>query len=430
MTATNNSPYEMYADSSLELSCLITGLLKQAVLPEVIELGEECFYDNKHHLIFQAMKELYNAGEEVDITAIRTHLAGSGQLEKAGGESYLADMLRGYTTVNHRYILNALRKLSGRRKLQMLSLRMKEMNSGSQDIEEIIAEINNTVKHIDSLNKADIIEARDLFNCDVESFNVTGKSILSGYTSMDKLLLGFFGGDLIVIAARPGCGKTAFALNIASNVSKTHEVLFFSLEMPPRQLGLRMISSETMIDSHVIRRGGVTPEQKSFIDRTAQSLRKRKLAVSNERTLDAITGRIRKVVSQKQLGLVVIDYLQLVKVSLQAQRYIQIGEITRTLKTLAIELDIPIIILAQLNREADNSAPRLSHLRESGDIEADADVVILLYHEEATPDDNINVIYAKHRGGEANRAVAMLFKKPITRFFDVKVNTFEEAIPL
>jgi replicative DNA helicase len=127
MTSTNGSQCEVYADPSLELSCLITGLLKQAVLPEVIELGEECFYNEKHRLIFQTMKELYNAGEEVDITSLRTSLSGKGQLEKIGGDPFLATLLQGFTTVNHRYVLKALQKLSGRRKLQMLSMRMREM---------------------------------------------------------------------------------------------------------------------------------------------------------------------------------------------------------------------------------------------------------------------------------------------------------------
>ena len=241
--------------------------------------------------------------------------------------------------------------------------------------------------------------------------DVTG--IPTGFIDVDKRTAGLHGSELILIAARPGMGKTSFALNIAQNaaVSAKVPVAIFNLEMPGIQLANRMLSSEAMINSEVLKKGNIKDSDWEKIGAAFQVLSEAEIYIddSSSATLSEICARCRKLKLEKNLGLIVIDYIQLMTTGRRdGNRQQEISDISRSLKILAKDLDIPVIALSQLNRSADkrdNKEPVLSDLRESGAIEQDADMVMFLYREgyynpETEEPNKAKCIFAKHRNGE------------------------------
>lgn len=411
----------MFNDVKIETSAIATAIYNREALELLAECDDNIFYNLKLKKIFGVIKYLFEKGYPVDLITIRQRLKEIGELENIGGDAAIASFAQTYTTTDINFIIRKLVKFQQRRELQNLSYLIDEnIKTPGIEVEEIFNNINETVRKLDNINNAEYIEIKELLKNPIESYDVTGKYIQTGFEALDSKLIGLFKSELSILAARPGNGKTALALNIAANVSKMKNVLFISLEMTADQLGLRLISAESMVNSDFIRRGRLQEEDYLKIKNSAERLKLLNLSFVEAYTLDEIIALIRKRARTIDIGLVIIDYLQLIQVNSKLQRYIQIGEISRRLKLLTRELDLPILCLAQLARSAEDRVPKLSDLRESGDIEQDADVVMFIHKDPSLKKGKvINIFFAKNRSGQADSAAEMLFDKTITRFFDV-----------
>jgi len=413
---------KLFTDPYTEKAVLSTALIKHDALVDLSSLTDDDFFNENNRLVYQSIMELYKHGESVDILALRSRLVEKGHLEKIGGEYFLADILKESSLINFNYSVRTLKKLTLRRKLNNLSGRINDLvEENGISNEEILNEIEKTIRGIDEINSEEFIDISKLYKGGVDQYDITGNYLPTGFDALDSRLIGLFKSELIILAARPGCGKTALALNIAVNVSKEHNVLFFSLEMSTYQIGLRILSSDAKVDSDLIRRRKLTEEDRKKLHRSMTKLNQLHLTFNESDSLNEIISKIRKYSQTKNLEMVVIDYLQLINVTSQNQRYIQVGEISRRLKGLSRELNIPILCLAQLNRAAELQVPKLSDLRESGDIEQDADVVIFIHKNPEEKGNMVNILFAKNRSGKADARARMIFKKEYTQFYDLDI---------
>jgi replicative DNA helicase len=289
-----------------------------------------------------------------------------------------------------------------------------------------------TKESFTSMEKA-VKEALELIEA-IHSKNVSAFSVATGYFTLDDLLGGFQKSDLIIVAARPSMGKTAFALSVARNAAIDHEVpiAIFSLEMSTTQLATRLISAEARINAHSVRTGKFRAEEGAKISRTVHKLSKAPIYIDDSPglTILELRSKARRLKTEKNLGLIIVDYLQLISSSVRVEsREREISIISRSLKALAKELNVPVVALSQLNRAVESRAdkrPMLSDLRESGSIEQDADVVMFLYRPEVYgitqyPNDNMStegvaeIIVGKQRNGPTGEA-RLKFIKDYARF--------------
>lgn len=416
----------MFTDLHTERACLAAGIFTGSALERLMELGENVFYDPANLSVFRVMSDLYREGEKIDLLIIRTRLQERGEFEKAGGDKYLTLLMQEHSVINVKHAIRTLVKLAHRRRLMQLSSEISDLakQPGVQN-EHILNQIQDVMQQLDLINHDEFVEMSAMFECDngdvASLYSVEGRYVPTGFKALDSRLIGLFGSELIVIGSRPGVGKTALALNIAQHVAKTKDVLFISLEMSTKQLGLRLISSSAMIDSDMIRRGQLSERDRVSINEHAMSLRSLKLTFTEyTTTLDEITAKIRKYAQTHDVGLVVVDYLQLVQVLSAEQRYVKVGEISRQLKLMSRIYDIPILCPLQISREAEDRAPKMSDLRESGNLEQDADVVMFLHRDPREErSDYLNVLFAKNRSGKAGTMAKIIFRKKFTRFFDL-----------
>jgi replicative DNA helicase len=299
----------------------------------------------------------------------------------------------------------------------------QRITSDYKDIEQVL---NATMNDIDSWYKTKKI--------------VTG--VPSGFTDLDETLTGFHGSELIIVAARPGMGKTAFALNIMNHVAIKHKtpVLFFSLEMPATQLGMRMLCIESLIDSQRVRTGHIDQDEFKKLFTISSKLSKSPIYIDDSPSANIleIRAKARRLAQKVPLGLIIVDYLQLITSLTRVDRHLQIAEISRLLKQLARELNIPVIALSQLSRAVESRAdqiPTLSDLRESGAIEQDADVVMFIYREEKVKKETekkgiATVIVAKQRSGPIGD-IDLRFWGKYTKFGNLDMDhSYEEASPV
>jgi len=279
---------------------------------------------------------------------------------------------------------------------------------------------------------------------DIDTLYRTKKAVTgieSGFTKLDEKLTGFHKADLIIVAARPGMGKTAFALNILNHVAVKNKipVLFFSLEMPANQLGIRMLCIEAMVDSQRVRTGQINQEELKKIVTVSGKLSQSPIYIDDSpfATIMEIRAKARRLAQKVNLGMIIVDYLQLISSISKVERHLQIAEISRLLKQLARELNIPVIALSQLSRLVEsraNQIPTLSDLRESGAIEQDADVVMFIYREEKVKKDSIKkgeatIIIAKQRNGPIGD-IDLMFWDKYTKFGNIDIShSYEEASP-
>jgi len=423
-----------------EQSILSAVLIDNQVLPEVLEvLSPQDFYREIHGKIFKAMVDLFERNEPADLITLTNLLKQQGQLEAVGGASYLADLVDVVPmAVNaHQYAKIVQEKAILRRLIEQSAAITTRCFEDKGDTEGILDFAERSIFEI-SENKVkpsfyalkDILT--DTYRAVEEAYEnkalVTG--IPSGFQDLDQKTSGFQRGDLIIIAGRPGMGKTALALNIARNAAQEtgEPTAIFSLEMSKEQLSLRMLSSEAGVDSTRMRGGFLNQEDLEKINRAAGVLYDTNLFIDDTPSISAleIRAKARRMKMEKGLGLIAIDYLQLMRGRASAERReLEISEISRSLKALAKELAIPVIALSQLNRKVEdrtNKRPVLSDLRESGAIEQDADVIIFVYREEVY---NKQVDQAKMRLAELSVAkqrngptgtVSLTFLEEFTRF--------------
>ncbi len=426
-----------------EQSILGAIILDNEALPKAMEIlgGDEDFYRDFHKRIYRAMLELFNRGEPVDIITLTDYLRKTNELESIGGIAYLSFLANSILTpanVRHhakivrgkallRFLLSAASQITS--KVYEDDLDADEMVDYA---ERVIFEIAEKRIKVSFANMKDVIN--DTFKTIEYLYEkkeaVTG--IPSGFKDLDELTSGFQRGDLIIIGGRPGMGKTAFAMNIAQHVAinTTEPVAIFSLEMSKEQLGIRMLCSEGMVNSSNVKKGQISRDVWSKLTSAASRLGGAPIFIddSSAITVLEIRAKARRLkLEHGGLGLVIIDYLQLMRSRGGFERREQeISDISRSLKALAKELKVPVIALSQLNRGVEqrpNKRPVLADLRESGAIEQDADVIIFLYREEIYNKTNpaikgkAEVILEKQRNGPTDK-LNVTFLADSTRFVD------------
>jgi replicative DNA helicase len=432
-------PHSIEAEQSI-LSAI---LIDNNTLPEVLEiLSDQDFYREAHRKIFKAMVELFERNEPADLVTLTNLLKERSQLGSLGGASYLAELVDAIPmAVNAAHYAKIVQeKASLRRLIEQAASISSRCFEDKGDVEEILDFAERSIFDI-SENKikpsfyvlGDILT--DTYKAVEEAYEnkllVTG--IPTGFRGLDEKTSGFQPGDLIIIAGRPSMGKTALALNVARNASlETGEAAaVFSLEMSKEQLSLRMLSAEARIDSSRMRGGFLSEGDLARINRAAGALYDIPIYIDDTPAISAleIRAKARRMKMDKGVGIVIIDYLQLMRGRASAERRdLEISEISRSLKALAKELNIPVVALSQLNRKVEertNKRPVLSDLRESGAIEQDADVILFIYRDEVyhKEEDNPNkgiaeLILAKQRNGPIG-AVKLAFLETYTRFEDL-----------
>jgi replicative DNA helicase len=389
-------PQNIEAEESIISAILIDN---DALLDVIEALGPEDFYRTAHQKIYTAITDLFDKAEPVDLVTLANKLKEKGELEAVGGASYLARLVDTVPlAVNARHYAKIVHdKASLRRMIEKANAIIKRCFEERGEAEDVIDFAESAVFEISEqkarqsfypLSKIILGNIETLEEKQGNRSLVTG--VTTGFTQLDTMTSGLQNADLIILAARPSMGKTALALNIARNaaVDAGVPVAVFSLEMSKEQLSLRMLCSEARIDSSRLRGGFFSMEDWHRLTEAAGTLSECPIYIDDSPSLSAmeIRAKARRLKMDKNIGLVIIDYLQLMQGRSSAERRdLEISEISRGLKALAKELDLPVMALSQLNRmleQRTDKRPRLSDLRESGALEQDADVVAFIYRDE------------------------------------------------
>ena len=443
-------PHDLVAEQSV-LGAIFINPEKLITVREFIEADD--FYKYSHRVIFKAMVTLSDRNDAIDATTVRTILDDQDDLQNIGGISYLVDLVNSVpTSANAEYYAKIVaEKAMLRRIINRLTEIVNQAYEGTTESDEIIANAEKALvdvsEHSNSSGFRKISEVLDVnFNTlemrSQQTSDVTG--LPTGFRDLDKITTGLHPDQLIILAARPAVGKTAFVLNIVQNVGtkQNKAVAVFSLEMGAESLVDRMLAAEGMIDSHALRTGQLTEQDWNNVMIAQGALAEAPIYIDDTPgiKITEIRARSRKLSQEVEggLGLIVIDYLQLITGTRPENRQQEVSDISRQLKILAKELKVPVIALSQLSRgveQRQDKRPVLSDIRESGSIEQDADIVAFLYRddyyrkeseesENAIEDNTIEVILEKNRAG-ARGTVKLLFQKEYNKFSSIA--QFEES---
>ena len=432
-------PHDIEAEQAV-LGSMLTD--KDATISAIEVLKEEDFYRTDNRAIYEAILNLYNRAEPIDIITVKSELETMGKFEQVGGLAYLVSLPdKVPTTANAMKYIKIVEEKSTLRSLIRTANEIIELGyDPTEDVEDIMEGAEKKIFNImQNKDKKGYAPIQDIL---VESFNqleelynrkqhITG--VPSGFIELDYKTAGFHGSDLVLIAARPAMGKSAFALNIATNaaVRANVPVVIFSLEMSKEQMVNRILCSEAMVDSNKVRTGKLEEDDWTKLAGSIGPLSDSDIYIDDTPgiSVSEIRAKCRKLKLEKNIGMVVIDYLQLVQGSNKrnGSREQEISEISRSLKILAKELNVPVIALSQLSRAVEqrpDHRPMLSDLRESGAIEQDADIVMFLYRDdyynkESEKKDIAEVIIAKHRGGSLG-TVELLWLGSYTKFVNLE----------
>ena len=435
-------PQNIEAEQAVLGAMLLNSDAVGAVIEVLREDPADLFYVEAHKQIFQAIIGLFRENRPVDEITLVDQLKRDGHYESSGGASYIAQLSGIVPTsanAEHyaRIVLNAaiLRKL-----ITTCTVIASSAYDGEEDANELLDRAENSIFSIAQTRELNpISKVGDLVNAAIEQIerliaSHTGISgLATGYTRLDEMLSGLQPSDMVVLASRPSVGKTALALNMASHVAirENKGVMIFSLEMSREQLTQRLLCMEGRIDSARLRSGFLAKEEMSKLQPAASRLYSAPIYIDDTAniTMLEIRSKARRHKAQHDVQLIIIDYLQLMSGSGSSRRaenrQVEISEISRGIKGLARELHVPVLALSQLSREAekdDTGIPKLSHLRESGSIEQDADVVLMLWrppaHQNPEDENLIKVSIAKQRNGPTG-IVDLLFLKNMQRFENV-----------
>ncbi|MBD1909712.1 MULTISPECIES: replicative DNA helicase [unclassified Leptolyngbya] len=413
-------------------------LLDPEAIGRVAELlRPDAFYISAHQEIYRTALSLYSQGKPTDLMTVSTALHDRGVLDKVGGQSRIAQLVdRTVSAVNiDQYAQLVTDKYLRRKMIQVgteISYLAYETASPLESVldqaEQKVFSITQSRPNQSLIPTADILTAT--FSDIEERFaGMVMPGISCGFYDLDAMTQGFQRSDLIITAARPAMGKTSFCLNIARNISAFHKlpVAIFSLEMSKEQLVYRLLSSEAQIESGRLRSGRVSQNEWEPLGHAISSLSQMPIFIDDTPNISVteMRSKVRRLQAEQggALGLVLIDYLQLMEGSGGDNRVQELSKVTRSLKALARELNVPVMALSQLSRGVEsrtNKRPMMSDLRESGSIEQDADLIIMLYRDEYynpdTPDRGIaEIILTKHRNGPVG-TVKVLFEPMFTRF--------------
>ena len=424
-------------------------LAEQAVLgsifldPDKIHIASEyltkdSFFKLSHGMLFNIMKDLSDKGDPIDPVSVKSSLDSIGQFEQVGGMAFLASLINAVPTSAHieHYSKVVAEKSRARKVIEDLSQSISSVYDGQKDLNEILSQTEQNLSTISNEQKRgfrpiiDVIDSTQsiLDERSQKIGDVTGTS--TGFTDFDQITTGLHEDNLIIIAARPAMGKTAFALNIAQNVAKSSDkaVAIFSLEMGAESLVERMLSAEGLIPSYHVRTGNLSESEWRRMISAQERLAKGKIFIDDTAgiRISEIRSKAKRLAQENGgLGLIVIDYLQLIEGRRRENRQQEVSEISRQLKIIAKELKVPVIALSQLSRGVDqrnDKRPILSDLRESGSIEQDADIVAFLYREayykrdeQEEPDNVTELILEKNRHGSLG-TVQLYFLKEYAKF--------------
>ena len=462
-SARNREAYEALAEvagtvppQALDLEEAVLGALmleRDSIITVQEFVVADAFYTEEHRLIYKAIEELSAELKPVDLFTVTEKLRSKKQLTKVGGATYLAQLTQKVgSAANVEFHAKIVAQKYVQRELIRSATEIQRRSYDDEaDVTELIgfaeSEIFNVAEgHV----KRSVQSSQDVLQRTIRQIEEAGKNagafngVPSGFMALDRITLGWQPSDLIIVAARPSMGKTAFVLSMARNMSVEHEngVAFFSLEMSATQLMMRLVVAETGLKSEDIRSGRLTPEQWRHLENSVKPLGTAPLFIDDTPALSVFEFRskARRLKRHNDIKIIVIDYLQLMTGTQDSKgnREQEVAFISRTLKAIAKELDVPIIALSQLNRSAEarggSKRPQLSDLRESGAIEQDADIVAFIHRpeyygftqtEDGTPTAGMaEIILAKHRNG-AVTDVNLRFIKDQARFADIDVG----AIP-
>ena len=425
-----------------ERSVLGSGLLSKEALSDVMEiLKPDDFYDGANKEIYMAMIDMFRENKSVDIVTVCEELKRRNVLEMVGGRSYVGTLSGEVpvTTNASEYAKIVAEKSSIRKLIHTSELIREKSFDENEEAKEII---NFAEKEILSVaqerQRGDYSKLQDVLVADIELINEAVRNqdkiigVPTGFKPFDSMTSGLQKSELVIVAARPAMGKTAFALNIALNAAVKHDasVLIFSLEMGKEQLGNRLLSMESRVEMENIKKGTLDNNDWDRIFLAVDNLAKANVYIDDTPDLSVfeIKNKCRRLKAEKGLDLVVVDYLQLMKSEGRAEnRQQEISTLSRYLKLLAREMDCPVIVLSQLSRAPDqrpNHTPVLSDLRESGSIEQDADIVLFLYRddyyakEESEKPGICDVIIAKNRSGPTGN-IELAWVGKYTKFSDI-----------
>jgi replicative DNA helicase len=426
-------------------------LLQPERIPEVAEtLAREDFFAKRHQIVYQCLVDLGSRGAPIDFLTVGEALRAGGLFQAIGGTETLIELGSAVTSaahlVHHAQIVAQAATL--RRLIDASTEIVEEAHATRPDGDAVRQLLDQSEQRIFQLSRRSAVEGagpvrtalQEVFRTlDARTHHgLTG--LTTGFYDLDEKLCGLNRGDLLIVAARPSMGKTAFALNMIESAAMSRPehlsgrapvVLFFSLEMGKQSIAQRMLCSRARVDAHKLRTGKIPEEDYSALSEAAGEIEGSSIYIDDTPGLSVMSlrGRARRIKAKHGLDLVVLDYLQLMSHPKSESRQLEISEISRSLKALARELDIPVVALAQLSRAVEGKDrnprgwPMLSDLRESGSIEQDADVVMMLYREEYyvagdVPDEvkgKATVILAKHRNGPTGQ-VTLQFRPNIMRF--------------
>lgn len=420
----NELPHDLLAEKAL-VGCL---LIDGSIFDEItnLKLDPTCFYDPRYGIVFDVISELANSNRAVDFVTVCTKLKDKGKLEEVGGESFISSLTEDQaSSANvYEYAKIVKDKHSIREIIRMASRVVQRGMNYAGDANEYIQEVESAFfKLTNDAKSGSMVRLNQTLKENLKELEDTSRQIgeisglTTGYPKLDELLLGMQPGQLIILAARPAMGKTSLALNVAMNscMQSGLPVAIFSLEMVAQELSMRLLTSKAKVDSKRVRKKDFLQTDLSNLARATKELAPLPIFINDSggSTILDIQSQCRKIKAEQGLGLIVIDYLQLMGVTNKsAQREQQISEISRGLKQLAKELGCPIIALSQLNRGVETRTekrPTTADLRESGAIEQDADIVMFVYRDEVYYPDSkepgiAEIIVGKNRAGEIGTA--------------------------
>ena len=437
-------------DLAAEMAVLGAMMLDQEAAAKVLEIlkDETSFYKDAHKKVFLAAQKLYGRNEPIDLVTITEALNASKQLEAIGGAAYLSELNAAVASPanaeHHARIV--LRKAMLRKMIHSCARAIDQCYSEPDDVDALLDQTENEIFHLMQFRRTGGFRPIGplLVNTFEQLENVRGRhegalGVRSGFKNLDQITSGFQAGDMIILAGRPSMGKTAFGLNIARNAAVDHRVPvgFFSLEMTAHQLALRMLCAEAGVDSMLLRTGKLESKKFQRLPHVIGKLASAPLYIDDTPALSVmeLRARARRLKSEFNIGLILVDYLGLMEIpnkKVESQQ-IKIAEISRSLKALAKDLGTPIMVLSQLSRAVEtrpgDKRPILSDLRDSGAIEQDADVVMFIYrggmYEQHRKDgasdlSTTEIIVAKQRNGPLGPAMVK---------FNLQTGKFEDLAP-
>ena len=436
-----NQPLTPPQDLAAEQSVLGAMLLSKDAIADVVEnLHENDFYKPAHTTIFAAILDIYGRGEPADAITVSNYLSKAGTINNVGGVSYLHTLVAGVpTAANAGYYARIVTERAILRRLVEAGTRITQMGySGDNEIDALVdraqAEVFDVTKQRKSEDYQPLSEIIPDTLIEMEAIEGHGGELLgvpTGFSGLDEITHGLHGGQLIIVAARPGMGKSTLALDLARSASIKHDLTsaIFSLEMSRNEIAMRLISAEATVNLNAVRGGNLSAADWDRVARRMGAISQAPLFIddSPNMTMMEIRAKARRLKQRHDLRLIVIDYIQLMSSGRRVEsRQVEVSEFSRSLKLLAKELDIPVVALSQLNRgpeQRQDKKPMLSDLRESGSLEQDADMVILLHREGFYEPDSqrrgeSDFILAKHRNGPTG-TVTVAWQGHYSRFAEM-----------